>query len=1186
MKCKYSIGAVLGLVLMPFFALSQAGFGTPMTMPDIASPVVVSPNAAALGKYGEVPVSYYTGIPNISVPLYEIKTGALDLPISLSYHAGGVRVEEMASWVGLGWSLNAGGVISRQLRGLPDEGPGGYLANYSRVNQYLYGNMSPSDQTQFYVDIEHGQLDTQQDLFTYNFAGQSGKFIFDSTGQVVPIPRSRIKIEYGTYMGQTSAWKITDLSGVQYYFANMEKNRTTPVINNSLSLTAAQNVPTSWYLSKIVSALGTDSIVFTYTTTITTLNSGVGQTRYFYAGNGLGNCGQKNTDARSSSTFIAGWRLSSITFNNGSILFHPNTTDRCDFPGDYALSSIEIQNSSGSFHKFYTLFQHFSYAGGTSCDASHPENARLFLDSVRFSDAANGNTGTWSFNYNNPQQLPSRFSYSQDHWGYYNGASNGIWLVPTTTVMDAWGAFITLTGANREVNNSFNQAGILQSITWPTGGRTVFQYESNSVNHYPANFPVYAQTTNQDTSVFAFPPGGNVWKYTKPFTLTSGGSTVTAQINNGGGPCAQQDQLGCPVVYITDSAGTSYTSGNFRTNGPVNGMPDGPYVIHVDLTTCSSTIKSNFAFSLTWAKTELSIDSLHHNLTVGGLRIKSITDYSLNNQITNVHQYQYLFPDSVNYSSGFVLSLPEYMGLITMNSSQKINDNTSLLSSCPFTTISSSSNYPLESTQGSYVGYKYVTELLGQNGEFGKNVYQFHAPDEVIDIAGINSPFPPAETWDWKRGQSLVTKSYRYDNLHGTYTLMQEKHNGFAYLTTDIYMGVKASRTTFYSGDYPEYPPNDYSAAQYGTTVGWVPVMTDTATQYDNVNPTLSTQKISSYTYSNVHYQPQTMTTTASNGDQLVTHMTYPLDFGGLTGTDGLSQGVMALQNANIVTPVIEKFTQRFTTGGSLIGTEGALLTSYSPRSLLPDTISATEYNKPSPSFNSVSVASGSIVRDGAYIPQVVNDRYDGYGNIIQQRKINDLKHAYVWDYLGTYPIAKVTNADSVDIAYTSFEADGTGSWTLGGGSANLSAAVTGRSSYTPTGVITRSGLNSATSYFVSYWTTGNAFTIGGTVSGYPQKGKTVTINGTPWTLYVHKITGQSTATVSGTGSIDELRLYPVTAQMTTYTYDPLAGMTSQTDAGNRITYYEYDGLGRLKRIRDQDYNILKSFDYQYQAAP
>lgn len=57
-------------------------------------------------------MSYYTGVPNISVPLYSIKGRELELPVELNYHAGGVRVEEIASWVGIGWSLNAGGVIT------------------------------------------------------------------------------------------------------------------------------------------------------------------------------------------------------------------------------------------------------------------------------------------------------------------------------------------------------------------------------------------------------------------------------------------------------------------------------------------------------------------------------------------------------------------------------------------------------------------------------------------------------------------------------------------------------------------------------------------------------------------------------------------------------------------------------------------------------------------------------------------------------------------------------------------------------------------------------------------------------------------------------------------------------------------------------------------------------------------
>ena len=80
-----------------------------------------TPNAASLGKYGDIPVSYHTGLPNISIPLFTLQDGSLQLPISLSYHGGGIKVEETASWVGLGFSLNAGGVISRTVRNAPDE---------------------------------------------------------------------------------------------------------------------------------------------------------------------------------------------------------------------------------------------------------------------------------------------------------------------------------------------------------------------------------------------------------------------------------------------------------------------------------------------------------------------------------------------------------------------------------------------------------------------------------------------------------------------------------------------------------------------------------------------------------------------------------------------------------------------------------------------------------------------------------------------------------------------------------------------------------------------------------------------------------------------------------------------------------------------------------------------------------
>src|SRR6185503_15830491 len=86
-----------------------------------------SPTAASLGKYGDVPVSLYTGVPDISIPIFTAKGHTLELPITLRYHASGIRVEEIGGWAGIGWSLDAGGAITRTVRGLADESTNGYL---------------------------------------------------------------------------------------------------------------------------------------------------------------------------------------------------------------------------------------------------------------------------------------------------------------------------------------------------------------------------------------------------------------------------------------------------------------------------------------------------------------------------------------------------------------------------------------------------------------------------------------------------------------------------------------------------------------------------------------------------------------------------------------------------------------------------------------------------------------------------------------------------------------------------------------------------------------------------------------------------------------------------------------------------------------------------------------------------
>ena len=90
------------------------------------------------------------------------------------------------------------------------------------------------------------------------------------------------------------------------------------------------------------------------------------------------------------------------------------------------------------------------------------------------------------------------------------------------------------------------------------------------------------------------------------------------------------------------------------------------------------------------------------------------------------------------------------------------------------------------------------------------------------------------------------------------------------------------------------------------------------------------------------------------------------------------------------------------------------------------------------------------------------------------------------------------------------------------------------------------------------------------------------------WSLLSGKITGAqqvdlSRNTALSNSYIDEIRLYPVDAQMVTYTYQNAQIITSKCDANNKVEYYEYDNYGRVSQIKDQNKKVIKVFDYKYQ---
>ncbi len=163
--------------------------------------------------------------------------------------------------------------------------------------------------------------------------------------------------------------------------------------------------------------------------------------------------------------------------------------------------------------------------------------------------------------------------------------------------------------------------------------------------------------------------------------------------------------------------------------------------------------------------------------------------------------------------------------------------------------------------------------------------------------------------------------------------------------------------------------------------------------------------------------------------------------------------------------------------------------------------------------------------------------------------KDNNVNFAYKWQYNESYPTVECKNCATDKFLYEGFEEATSNTTTV---------ARTGDKASTAAYTVV---LPATGTYTLTYWQKAGA-----------EKWKLVQVN---------NVTANQS--IGGNGIyIDDVRLLPPGAAMTTYTYDPLVGMTSMTDANNVTIYYEYDALLRLSVIRDQSGNIVKRYTYNY----
>lgn len=156
----------------------------------------------------EVPVDMYTGSPAISIPLWTITSHDIAEPIALSYDPNGARVETP---YGAGWTLHAGGSVSRKVKTFPDDigynqtRKGWFYSNSSGVIATTIGNFTPtadlnastfSDEAADYAKVNGFgyNVDTEPDVFYFNCGGISGSFVFDNALTIRTIPYQDVKI--------------------------------------------------------------------------------------------------------------------------------------------------------------------------------------------------------------------------------------------------------------------------------------------------------------------------------------------------------------------------------------------------------------------------------------------------------------------------------------------------------------------------------------------------------------------------------------------------------------------------------------------------------------------------------------------------------------------------------------------------------------------------------------------------------------------------------------------------------------------------------------------------------------------------------------------------------------------------------------------------------------------------------
>ncbi|MBB5334830.1 hypothetical protein [Chryseobacterium koreense] len=1108
-----------------------------------------SPNSAAFEKYGMVPVNLSSGVITPSVPLFTIPMGSNSFEVKIYYSSQGLRVDEMPTSLGMGWSLNLGS-ITRTIRDFPDEDNSARMYN---INLPIMG----SDNFHIGNTLNGDRVDSERDLFTLNVDGYQTKFMLDENLEVTKLTVDDLKIEIINPLRDSlvSSHKLRVITpnGTKYFFGGnggVETSNSRP--NQIGGFPSRVRHINAWFLSQVIYPDGRRFRIF-YQRNRIWYTDGYSQTAE------IGYRAISGTETGTPMVYPA----ESRNFNTIAYVATPLRIAGDDFEINFQIGEFENIIESEDFPKLQSVtvksavtvqniaFAYDEYPSNNIGAHSHSVPiSRPFLKSITFHDDSPENSSSYSFEYYNPDKLPNRFSFAQDILGYYNGKNNTKFIYNSLldynnlpeypSVSPTETDFINLTHkvtGDRKPNKAFAKNGTLSKIIYPTKGYTEFTYEGNLTTNKEKIYPPYTEgviereATSSGGAVsvkrtISVPFDQKLYIHTAIYTKgdftcgetiegtsllfsirnLSNGSQVSFNHITDLGLTVQKDVLYFPLgdsdFFIEDAQERIYA---YLEAGK-------QYEIEMFTKRCANSKVSFLYYSTP------PVDGDY--VEAGGLRIDTIKSFDHTDSLVSTKKYEYEDGDFtiVNSDNDVVKPISTFNQKINMIGLLDFNNNVVNAYSTVSYFLSSSPRWSLRNNFGEFYTYfKVIEKELSESGtEKGSIAHYFEKNQSKlpVSIQFIPTSFSNTSNYHYKTNEKktefydsngIIQKRITYQHKKDSVRFNTQYSSYTANRTLDLKCAdieniydIRPCPLTFFG--FHDTDPANWSIMKSYDQPEWEYLSKIETTDYVGGVP-LST--VTEYFYNNpLHYQPTSQKTTFPNSSVLENHYQYAHE-----------KGNQYLQEKNMIGIPLETETTKTANGAT-------------------KTISKTETVYPTNDIEANLKSTGlplpySILqkdlKDGTMIPKV-EYKYDISGNIIQYTLNPDengdgTSVAIIWGYKRTQPIAKIEGATMPN---------------------QILAKITD----IPQNLI--DSIVSASDDDADYGTEASENALLAALDDF-----------------------RTDAQLSG-------------FQITTYTYDPLIGVRSITPPSGIREYYNYDAANRLKEVKDINGNMLKEYQYHY----